>query len=85
MIQTGLIPNAHSDLVTDACYDFYGLHLATSGLDQRYATFAPRSMTLETHSFSRFIRIKVWQMDERNGVWTVEDDWKVRDASLAPA
>ena len=36
MIQTGLIPNANNDLVTDASYDFYGLHLATCSLDQRY-------------------------------------------------
>ena len=36
-MQTGLIPNAHNDLVTDAAYDFYGLRLATSGLDQRSA------------------------------------------------
>nr|GAT50984.1 predicted protein [Mycena chlorophos] len=35
MIQTGLIPNAHADLVTDASYDFYGLQLATCSLDQR--------------------------------------------------
>ncbi|KAJ7056183.1 WD40-repeat-containing domain protein [Mycena amicta] len=35
MIQTGLIPNAHADLVTDASYDFYGLHLGTCSLDQR--------------------------------------------------
>ena len=38
MIQTGLIPSAHSDLVTDASYDFYGLRLATCSLDQRYVT-----------------------------------------------
>ncbi|THH03870.1 hypothetical protein EW145_g5942 [Phellinidium pouzarii] len=35
MIQTALIPNAHTDLVTDACYDTYGLYLATCGVDQR--------------------------------------------------
>lgn len=35
MLQTGLIPNAHNDLVTDTSYDFYGLRLATCGLDQR--------------------------------------------------
>ena len=35
MLQTGLIPNAHNDLVTDASYDFYGLRLATCSLDQR--------------------------------------------------
>ncbi|KAK7678672.1 hypothetical protein QCA50_018253 [Cerrena zonata] len=35
MIQTGLIQNAHNDLVTDASYDFYGLRLATCSLDQR--------------------------------------------------
>ncbi|TEB29919.1 WD40 repeat-like protein [Coprinellus micaceus] len=35
MIQTGLISNAHGDLVTDAVYDFYGLRLATCSLDQR--------------------------------------------------
>ncbi|KAF5329175.1 hypothetical protein D9611_013183 [Ephemerocybe angulata] len=35
MIQTGLIQNAHNDLVTDAVYDFYGLRLATCSLDQR--------------------------------------------------
>lgn len=36
MIQTGLIPNAHDDLVTDASYDYYGLRLATCSLDQRF-------------------------------------------------
>ncbi|KDR76431.1 hypothetical protein GALMADRAFT_246773 [Galerina marginata CBS 339.88] len=35
MIQTGLIQNAHGDLLTDASYDFYGLRLATCSLDQR--------------------------------------------------
>ncbi|EJD05418.1 WD40 repeat-like protein [Fomitiporia mediterranea MF3/22] len=40
MIQTSLIQNAHSDLVTDACYDFYGLYLATCGLDQRIKLWA---------------------------------------------
>ncbi|THH28461.1 hypothetical protein EUX98_g5727 [Antrodiella citrinella] len=35
MIQTGLIQNAHNDLVTDAAYDFYGLRLVTCSLDQR--------------------------------------------------
>ena len=35
MPQTGLIENAHNDLVTDAAYDFYGLRLATCSLDQR--------------------------------------------------
>ncbi|KZV94941.1 WD40 repeat-like protein [Exidia glandulosa HHB12029] len=35
MLQTGLLPSAHTDLVTDAAYDFYGLKLATCGVDQR--------------------------------------------------
>ena len=35
MIQTGLIQSAHDDLVTDLSYDYYGLRLATCGLDQR--------------------------------------------------
>ncbi|KAI0084687.1 WD40 repeat-like protein [Irpex rosettiformis] len=61
MVQTGLIPNAHNDLVTDAAYDFYGLRLATCSLDQR---------------------IKVWQLDERDGTWSVEDDWKAHDAAI---
>lgn len=39
MPQTGLIENAHSDLVTDATYDFYGLRLATCSLDQRCVVF----------------------------------------------
>ena len=38
MIQAGLISNAHNDLVTDACYDFYGLRLATCSLDQKCAS-----------------------------------------------
>ena len=40
MIQTALIQNAHKDLVTDASYDFYGLRLATAGLDQRIKVWA---------------------------------------------
>ncbi|KAJ7746473.1 WD40-repeat-containing domain protein [Mycena maculata] len=62
MIQTGLIPNAHNDLVTDASYDFYGLRLATCSLDQR---------------------IKIWQLDESNGSWGAEDDWKAHDAAIS--
>ncbi|KAJ6572140.1 WD40 repeat-like protein [Mycena capillaripes] len=62
MIQTGLIPNAHGDLVTDASYDFYGLRLATCSLDQR---------------------IKLWQLDETNGSWALEDDWKAHDAAVS--
>ncbi|KAI3607761.1 nuclear pore protein seh1 [Moniliophthora roreri] len=62
MIQTGLIQNAHSDLVTDASYNYYGIRLATCGLDQR---------------------IKVWQLDETNGTWSVEDDWKAHDAAVS--
>lgn len=61
-MQTGLIQNAHNDLVTDACYDFYGLHLATCSIDQR---------------------IKVWTLDEDNGQWSVQDDWKAHDATVA--
>jgi len=56
-MQTSLIQNAHSDLVTDAAYDFYGVRLATCSLDHR---------------------IKVWQLDESDGNWTVVADWKVR-------
>ncbi|KAI0775636.1 WD40-repeat-containing domain protein [Trametes elegans] len=62
MIQTGLIPNAHNDLVTDASYDFYGLRLATCSLDQR---------------------VKVWQLDESTGSWTIEHDWKAHDAAVS--
>ncbi|KZP28351.1 WD40 repeat-like protein [Athelia psychrophila] len=62
MLQTGLIQSAHSDLVTNACYDFYGLCLATCSLDQR---------------------IKIWQLDETNGTWNVEDDWKAHDAAVS--
>ncbi|KAJ7650560.1 WD40-repeat-containing domain protein [Roridomyces roridus] len=62
MIQTGLIANAHNDLVTDAIYDWYGLSLATCSLDQR---------------------IKIWQLDETNGSWTVADDWKAHDAAIS--
>ncbi|EJD39386.1 WD40 repeat-like protein [Auricularia subglabra TFB-10046 SS5] len=61
MIQSGILPSAHTDLVTDAAYDYYGLKLATCGVDQR---------------------IKVWQQDESNGQWTVEDDWKAHDAPV---
>ncbi|EIW52294.1 WD40 repeat-like protein [Trametes versicolor FP-101664 SS1] len=62
MIQTGLISNAHSDLVTDASYDFYGLRLATCSLDQR---------------------VKVWQLDETTGSWSLEHDWKAHDAAIS--
>ncbi|KAI0071101.1 WD40 repeat-like protein [Panus rudis PR-1116 ss-1] len=62
MIQTGLIQNAHSDLTTDASFDFYGLRLATCGLDQR---------------------IKVWSLNEAQGTWSVEDDWKAHDAAVS--
>ncbi|KAF5369231.1 hypothetical protein D9757_010044 [Collybiopsis confluens] len=35
MIQTGLLNNAHKDLITCAAFDYYGLRLATCSLDQR--------------------------------------------------
>ncbi|EEB94050.1 hypothetical protein MPER_07207, partial [Moniliophthora perniciosa FA553] len=28
-------------------------------------------------------RIKVWQLDETNGTWSVEDDWKAHDAAVS--
>ncbi|KAI0652988.1 WD40 repeat-like protein [Cubamyces menziesii] len=62
MIQTGLIQNAHNDLVTDASYDFYGLRLATCSLDQR---------------------VKVWRLDESDGSWSLEHDWKAHDAAIS--
>ncbi|KAF8231012.1 WD40 repeat-like protein [Tricholoma matsutake] len=62
MIQTGLIQNAHDELVTDVSYDFYGLRLATCSLDQH---------------------IKIWRLDERNGTWSVEDDWKAHDGPVS--
>lgn len=49
MIQTGLIPSAHSDLVTDASYDFYGLRLATCSLDQRYVNHSHHSRGFLVH------------------------------------
>ncbi len=77
MIQTGLIPNAHSDLITDASYDFYGLRLATCSLDQRCVEF--EASQFFTASPECFHRIKIWETDESNN-WNVEDDWKVRAA-----
>lgn len=34
--QTSVLPHAHADLLTDAAYDYYGLRLATCGLDQKW-------------------------------------------------
>ncbi|KAG6329959.1 hypothetical protein ID866_9130 [Astraeus odoratus] len=62
MIQTGLVQNTHDDLLTDVCYDFYGLRFATCSLDQK---------------------IKIWQLDESNGTWSVEDEWKAHDAAVS--
>ncbi|KAF7761378.1 hypothetical protein Agabi119p4_9370 [Agaricus bisporus var. burnettii] len=62
MQQTGLIQHAHDDLITDTAYDFYGLRLATCGLDQR---------------------IKIWQLDESNGSWRVQDEWKAHEAPVS--
>ena len=82
MIQTGLIQNAHSDLVTDATYDFYGLRLATCSLDQRFIVF---SCHLKANIHQDSNRIKIWQLDENQGTWSVEDDWKVSGkSSLQP-
>ena len=80
MIQTGLIPNAHNDLVTDASYDFYGLHLATCSLDQRYVFIHPSPGIVQVFEprDAHFARVKVWQLDESTGSWSLEHDWKVR-------
>ncbi|EIN08951.1 WD40 repeat-like protein [Punctularia strigosozonata HHB-11173 SS5] len=45
MIQTGLLQDAHNDLITDASYDFYGLRLATAGLDQRVKIWSLDELT----------------------------------------
>jgi hypothetical protein len=58
MIQTGLIQDAHSDLVTDASYDFYGLRLATAGLDQRYVGCACASaFSVALNTCARLVRV----------------------------
>lgn len=79
MIQSGLIQNAHGDLVTDTLYDFYGLRLATCSLDQRYvfntSILGPCFIELQCS-------IKIWQLDETN-TWNVEDDWKAHDAAIS--
>ncbi|KAG8216457.1 WD40-repeat-containing domain protein [Butyriboletus roseoflavus] len=68
MIQTGLIQSAHDDLVTDLCYDYYGLHLATCSLDQRAHDAAVSRLTwahpefgtiLASASFDR--TVKIWE------------------------
>ncbi|PBK68591.1 WD40 repeat-like protein [Armillaria solidipes] len=28
-------------------------------------------------------RIKIWQLDEQNGTWSAEDDWKAHDAAVS--
>ncbi|KAH7098111.1 WD40 repeat-like protein [Auriculariales sp. MPI-PUGE-AT-0066] len=45
MIQSGLIASAHTDLVTDAQYDFYGLRLATCGVDHRIKVWQQEDST----------------------------------------
>ena len=78
MIQTALIQNAHNDLVTDAAYDMYGIHLATCGLDQKQVLqpFLPHGRRADCFFFQ--FRIKLWNLDESTGSWKVEAEWKVR-------
>ncbi|KAF8605723.1 WD40 repeat-like protein [Ceratobasidium sp. AG-I] len=35
MLQSSVIPSTHADLITDTVYDYYGLKLATAGIDQK--------------------------------------------------
>ena len=65
MIQTGLIQNAHNDLVTDVTYDFYGLRLATCSLDQRYP---------HTERLFRLYRAEPMcnRAESKSGCWTNE-------------
>jgi nucleoporin SEH1 len=86
MIQTGLIQSAHSDLVTHASYDFYGLRLATCGLDQRSVYSILFILSFSMGLFTRRVmacRIKIWALDEPTSTWTVEDDWKAHDAAVS--
>ncbi|KAJ3752240.1 WD40-repeat-containing domain protein [Lentinula raphanica] len=48
MLQTGLINDAHSDLVTCAVYDFYGTRLATCGLDQKICIWALSTTAIDS-------------------------------------
>ncbi|KAJ3970122.1 WD40 repeat-like protein [Lentinula raphanica] len=48
MLQTGLINDAHSDLVTCAVYDFYGTRLATCGLDQKICVWALSTTAIDS-------------------------------------
>jgi hypothetical protein len=43
MIQTGLLASTHADLVTDSAFDYYGLRLATTSLDQRLVQILQRA------------------------------------------
>ncbi|KAJ4473747.1 WD40 repeat-like protein [Lentinula aciculospora] len=69
MLQTGFINSAHSDLVTCAAYDYYGLKLATCGLDQRICVW---SLDEEEE-----------EEGKGKGKWVLKDEWKAHDAPIS--
>jgi hypothetical protein len=66
-MQTGLIQNAHDDLVTDAAYDFYGLHLATCSLDQRSPAWPRMFSDLQANTLHPGSKCGSWTKVQENG------------------
>ncbi|KAJ1302182.1 hypothetical protein OPQ81_001009 [Rhizoctonia solani] len=45
MLQSSVIPSTHADLITDTVYDYYGLKLATGGIDQKIKIWKLNELT----------------------------------------
>ncbi|KAJ7604027.1 WD40-repeat-containing domain protein [Roridomyces roridus] len=54
---------------------------AHNGMTFTDASYDYYGLRLATCSLDQ--RIKIWQLDETNGSWTVEDDWKAHDAAVS--
>ncbi|KAF8700051.1 WD40 repeat-like protein, partial [Rhizoctonia solani] len=45
MLQSSVIPSTHADLITDTVYDYYGVKLATGGIDQKIKIWKLNELT----------------------------------------
>jgi nucleoporin SEH1 len=83
-MQASILPLGQQEAISDCAFDFYGLRLASCGLDAKYAYLALiTARTTIPIFYSYSARIRLFRLNESNGEWASESEWKAHEAPVA--